>query len=542
MLTTAPAGYRMFVVGPTRDKNGKVWSVDDAGQPLQFPVWGTAARTNPVSDLLDADGNTAATVGPLPASAGIDEGTIVFFARDNFGMLYLDRGEGRLVEAWATEVAALAATAGGKADAASEQVADLSVAVDDFGQRIDRMLTPDLDITSRAPTFVAELRTASPQNVGQSYLKDAVTGGWWVAQAWGDDGNGNDSNRLHRLDSAGNWVDYMTLKGAGHGTKFGVQHVDDGNGNLVPYIWWGWAAASAGGSAGDVVRFPYAGGITRTRDDASVEVLSKFDATGTPQVGLAEELDLVCVRVIGSPDDTYTLRRLSDYVADVDDALAVLTLPADTVVQGFAFDDSRFYLFHGAGDYPTQPIEVYDWSSGGLVASVEMVNVDVHTGQSHEPESAQVYVDPASGIRTLFVGIGQGTGGLRRNLVYAFTPPGGPDYSAPTLAGAMSMLPVVNGNLSRKPASSETDMRNLTTPGWYHLEASAFAAMTDKPATAPAGAYFMQVSSLPWDHAGNAQVQQMWFNDAAAPVMFWRISKGPGVTASPWFKVTTTAG
>lgn len=116
MLTTPPAGYRLFVLGPARDKDGQVWSTDDAGDPLAWDCYATRASTSPVTDLKDEDGNAVTQVSPLGADAGIDEGVLYVFAPTTYGTLYVDRGQGRRVAMWPADTGDLAVQAKSVAD------------------------------------------------------------------------------------------------------------------------------------------------------------------------------------------------------------------------------------------------------------------------------------------------------------------------------------------------------------------------------------------------------------------------------------------
>ena len=128
MLTTPPAGYRLFVLGPARDKAGKVWATDDDGNPLSWDVYATRVASSPVTDLKDENGNAITQVTPLQADSGIDEGVVYVFAPDTYGTLYVDRGQGRRVAMWPADTGSLAVQAKSVADRLDQIAQDADTA------------------------------------------------------------------------------------------------------------------------------------------------------------------------------------------------------------------------------------------------------------------------------------------------------------------------------------------------------------------------------------------------------------------------------
>ena len=521
---------------------------------VQLTVWSARVGGVQVTDLYEPDGTT-----PLPgyvtSTVSADpqaRGRVLFKAPDAYSALFLWDGNPDH-DRWgvlAVEATTLIKTAIDKADLSYSQTQALADSLSALSGTVARLPSAELDVTSTVPTFALELFPVNGNNVMQSAVKDYATGDWFLAQVKADqDGSGADEATVSRIGPDGSFLDVMTLLDAGHGTKFGLQNIDG-----VLHLWWGWDAAPtnpANGAAKDAVRFPYVAGVTIDRDDPSIEVMSKFGFAGNPQPGVDEQLGLVVYRQIGVPagSDTYTLHRLADVESDTYDPLGTVQASAATTVQGFAFDETHFFLYHGTSPDAQNPspavLEVWDWATGEQTGTVDMEQVGRNPdgsliGGHHEPESLTMYVDPASGAKTLYAGMVVGPSGGRRNLLYAFSAVTAPDPAAVTVQRVAANAPVVQGGLCRAVPASATSMLGLTTPGDYHIPPAQWPSMgADRPADATGSAgFFLHVSGN--GLIGRTEVIQTLTRSAIGSdaQQWWRTVRDDGY--SPWFRVTAT--
>lgn len=183
-LQAAPSGYYTFGGGSaevTRDKGGMITTHDAQGNLMAFTVWDAQVGGNQITDLLDYQGNPLpGTVSPIPDPASLDEGLILFYARNSFPAVFLDRGVPGSVRIalWAREMAALMPATIDKADTA---LTNSTSALAD----VDSANTNASDAVSTANATQAQqtqLMTVTP-TVDELSVASTVNGAW-IAGAW----------------------------------------------------------------------------------------------------------------------------------------------------------------------------------------------------------------------------------------------------------------------------------------------------------------------------------------------------------------------
>jgi len=395
------------------------------------------------------------------------------------------------------------------------------------------------DFTLSRPVFQTILQLPRA-TVLQWFGVDEDTGEIWATQVVPVSTGDSESFALSRLSHTGQLLDHMILTSAGHGTTVGIQRIDG-----RPYVWTNWNVVDSGNTAigNRLVRLPYLPGQTVSSTHPEIEVIPSFTSSYVLPV-----LDLqsgnVGFRISDGAGQRLELRRISDVLAGVDARIGVVvTVPSDLHhMQGFAIDGTTAYWYSGDTNSVTYPSEITQFSflDGTIKKRVTRVFGEDpeggYRGDFREPESIFLHKDKMTGRRTLFAGVVTGEQGRRRSKVYAFPDQGADGFTGQQLQ-AMQPHPLTQqGGRHRPPPAGLTTLAHLRDPGAYYFSAAAFAALTDKPASASASGYLLDVGALSSHGTGGCRQTLTRYGTATLPEMFVRIVNESG-TCSPWGKI-----
>jgi hypothetical protein len=216
-------------------------------------------------------------------------------------------------------------------------------------------------VASRLRQATSLGRPPSSPNVCQTVVRHP-DGSYFMDQGV-KDAAGVEHVHLHRYTAAGVHESTMRLTGAGHGTVFDLEVIDG-----QTFVWLSWARDAAMRVVNDLVRFPYAPGVTMDRSHPSIAAYSKLGG-GYLNVMFDWRHDLVAVRDSWAGVDNYTLRWASDFKEGRNDPLAHIRLPqGPPSMQGFCTANRYLYRLTGTsnGSDP-RLLTRYDWRTGEAV-------------------------------------------------------------------------------------------------------------------------------------------------------------------------------
>lgn len=445
-LASAPAGYRTFGGGTgevARVKAGAVWAKDGNGNPIQWTAWSKRVGGTQITDLLDENGGALpGVITVVQGAENIDEGMMLVYAPEAYGVIYIDRGYGIRVAVWAQEIASQMPTAIDRSnaaydayDAVADDVATLGVHIADLDDRVTGLDGGAVDIMTTRPTFITQLQPGGPQ-VSQDVSHDPATGQWFCCQNIDPGGGAPWRNlRINRLAPSGLLMDSMVAIGAGHGDSMSIQRV----GSDI-WVWITWETNDADSVSNfDFVRFKYTPSATLHRGDAAVSTVPKFDEPVGTKATFACDFDddrMVVRKDAGYNNPaTYVLRKISDVLSSTDQVLAQVDTLGGTPPDGpgtaqcFCTIDDSLYINYGGGSDSALSLRRYSWSSGIQDAVLDTTILGqevagVAPGGVRESEGVSAYRDPATGRRVVVMGMSMGDIGYRQAMVYAIAPPG----------------------------------------------------------------------------------------------------------------------
>ncbi|WP_350347572.1 hypothetical protein ABIQ69_13150 [Agromyces sp. G08B096] len=401
----------------------------------------------------------------------------------------------------------------------------------------------DYDFTLVRPVFQTLLQLPR-LTVLQWFGVDEDTGEIWATQAIPPATGNSESFALSRLSHTGQLLDHMILTSAGHGTTVGIQRIDG-----RPYVWTNWNHVDAGNTitGNRLVRLPYLPGETVPSTHPEIETLSSFTTSYVTPV-LDPQNGTVGFRISDTAGQRLQLRRIDDVVAGVDAPIGVtIQIPGDLVhMQGFAVDGTDAYWYSGDTNSATYPSEItrFSFTDGQVKTRVTRVFGEDpeggYRGNFREPESIFLHKDKLTGRKTLFAGVVTGEQGRRRSKVYAF-----PDLGADAFTG-QQLQPMQPHPLTeqrgrhRMPPSGLTQLAALRDPGSYYFSSAAFAALADRPASASASGYLLDVGALTSHGSGGCRQTLTRYGTGTLPEMFVRIVTETGAT-SPWGKIAVAS-
>jgi hypothetical protein len=318
-----------------------------------------------------------------------------------------------------------------------------------IGQWLDTS-QPPFDITAMRPRYVATLDVPTFTQM-QSFALDQDTNEYYVSQT--EDWNGGDPTlHIYRFSAEGELLDDVVLINGGHGGQIALEK----SAGQV-YLWFRWQQSDPPRP----VRWQYHPStykaIVNVDDPEVEEVTGLID--GENWFAIDQQNGLIATQSISGLDQIYRLRRLSDVLAHVDDALATVTIPNFTATygawQGMATCDGYLYVLWGYGGYTdTQTdspprITRLSWSTGDLV----VMDVSELAFGTSEPEGLCIVRD-RTGTAALLMGYVNFGGGLRTNMLYAFQPPGYLDDLASPMMRYLSRVRVESDVVTVTPTAN----------------------------------------------------------------------------------------
>lgn len=257
----------------------------------------------------------------------------------------------------------------------------------------------------------------SPHHPMQSFVRDAITGQWYVAQLNGTT-DGVENLWVYRCAPDGAVLDKASLVKAGHGNSITIEH----DGGSV-YLWFRWTGIDK------PVRWRYSGtvaGKTITSSHADVTQYTSLEPsnTSTAYYSIDEQAGRIA-SYRGQADGTHylELRRLSDYKAGTGSALHTIDITDYGVMQGFATVGDQVLVYRGAGytstDQHPPEIRVYSWTTGAETGRLDVSGASgVNPGDASINEAEGIYVTPEG---TIMHGLATGLMGTNVSTVYRLT-------------------------------------------------------------------------------------------------------------------------
>lgn len=290
-----------------------------------------------------------------------------------------------------------------------------------------RLLLKDM-VRRGAPKFIAALNLPNDivASQMQSFAQDGETGQFYAVKPVG---NTDEDLLVYRLTPSGSYMDYMTLKGGGHGNSIEIER-DGGD----VWIWLaGWANDTTGGGKLGPVRVRYVGttsGANVNRNNSNVQDLPDFyNGTRTTFSIDPKNNHVAQWHGDGGTNEYFDLRSLSEFKAGTDSVIHSFTIdakPDGLAFQGIALVDEEIYAWRG-GAYgvgvPT--LYRYSWTDAADRDVIPLAHLgreaDGEIGSHNEAEGVCMVRD-AGGIATLMVGVVTGDAGYRQANIFGFTP------------------------------------------------------------------------------------------------------------------------
>lgn len=359
------------------------------------------------------------------------------------------------------------------------------------------------DYTKVEPVFYTTLQLAGA-TVLQSIFVDDVTGEIYASQSHSNPAGKAESFRISRMDRNGNLLDSMILTYGGHGTTFGIEHV-----NGAIRIWTNYCETDANGVVTGycVARLPYRANETVTIDDPN---LVKYSSWGLGYIvpTTDERNDYVAYRYTENNVQKIQRRKISEVKAGINKTYGIISIPAELdYMQGFCIDGDDLYWRTGDTNNATTQDYIVRFS---FVDGLEKQRIPCSFGAGpdgtfeenfREPEGIHIYKDPISGKKSLLAGVVTGGQSRRIAKVYGFHQIGAGEKFA-SLGGEMiQRYPLTKSTGAGKTIDPAiTLLSNVKKPGTYYMNTAASSAFTDHPFPGVAG-WWLDVGAP--DSAGN---------------------------------------
>jgi hypothetical protein len=227
----------------------------------------------------------------------------------------------------------------------------------------------------------------------------------------GSDRTANGDLCLTRLDTSGNILGSMYLRGFGHGVQIGVESTNSGS-----YLWTEThnvptlnADGTYTGWGDRLARFKFANGTVLTADSPAVTQYTLESGTDRTTAGVDPVNDRLAVRCRVGGAFRFRLYDLADFKAGGRTALADVAQPAELqpgypdTFQGFASLGSHLYLLAGTAygtDGSVSPdgntfVTCVDWNTGDVVD--QQLTKAGYTLPYREPEGMAIQIpDPSA--------------------------------------------------------------------------------------------------------------------------------------------------
>lgn len=359
------------------------------------------------------------------------------------------------------------------------------------------------DYTKVDPTFYTILQMASP-TVLQAIVIDPLTDEIYASQSYSNPAGKAESYRISRMDRNGNLLDSMILEYGGHGTTFGIEHV-----NGAIRIWTNFCETDASGAttAYRVCRLPYRPNETVTINDPT---LIKFATFGLGYVipVCDEENNYVAYRYTTGGVQRIERRKISEVKTGVDKVYGTIDIPAELdYMQGFCIDGDDMYWRTGDTNDATTLDYIVRFS---FVDGKEKQRLRCKFGAGidgtfeenfREPEGIFMYKDPISGRKSLLAGVVTGGTGRRICKVFGFHSIGNGEKFANKTGESIQRYPLTRSTgIAKGIDPTLTKMSDVRKPGTYYMNTAQSAAFTDHPMPNIAG-WYLEVGAP--DAAGN---------------------------------------
>ena len=303
---------------------------------------------------------------------------------------------------------------------------------------------------------------------------------------------------ISRLTITGGYKDSMILQHGGHGTSIGLENTPSGL-----RIWSIYDKVDSMGNwtgGHDLVSFPYLPGVTLNSRSPQITRYNKFtEYAVTPATD--EKTGRIVFRITGNGPTRIEIRNIADVVNGVDKILNAFTIPESlTYLQGFALDGNYLYWFTGDTNEAEHPMKlsVLDIRNGNIVKQVRpAVDRDEHgrlENDIFEPEGIDVYTDPVTGAKSLFMAVVTDRVYRRNYKMFAYHSPNNAALFSAKRGETLQMHKLTGNQGYTKPLPFlKGALADVREPGSYYLGTGDLAGFSDLPLDVSTG-WWLDVS------------------------------------------------